>query len=274
MEQIPEGLLQNLSEAQKTLLKECPPPSRLFAIITWGCAATTWLSIVLNAHLDIFCMHATNSAMILKNGVNRFYNWTDGLDYIQLISRVAFSFKVAGDILGISRSDVPELKKTLGKNFNAIVLVREPISRLKSQMALFDRLGNYQPWSNIDYVDSIIEKKGVMLPKVDYNHKLFVHGVNMLNSITQEAPVGKIFRAEDITTNESSLSDLIKEISGGLIVPEKEWLSTMLQISPINKHRKKDIFFSNWQIEIIKRVVDEKAWELYSKLGYLKPNFL
>lgn len=127
---------------------------------------------------------------------------------------------------------------------------------------------------NIDYVGDIIKNDNLTLPRNDYGDKLFVHGVNMLNSIVEETNIGKIYRSEDLTTNKSILSEFIDEITRGKIKTDSELLENMLKIDRVNKHVKEEIQFDDWQIDVIKSVVSNKAWELYSKLGYDKPNFL
>ena len=32
--------------------------------------------------------------------------------------------------------------------------------------------------------------------------------------------------------------------------------------------------FDDWQIEVIRRVVDPRAWEVYESLGYARPEFV
>ena len=112
------------------------------------------------------------------------------------------------------------------------------------------------------------------MPNADYEHKLFVHGVNMLNAIEEEVNVGKIFRSEDLTTNPIILGEFIEEISCRKVTTENELLSKMIKIDRVNKHKTKEIEFDDWQIQIIKSIVSEKAWELYSKLGYQIPEFV
>ena len=271
MAPFPDAFLKGLSDIEIAFLNRIPAP-QLFAIISWGCAATTWLYKVLNAHPEIFCLHALNNIWFSTNRIE-LEKRIDGIKYFQVISKLAHVYKAVGDIHGLSRHHVPELRRVLGDKFNAVVVVREPLPRLKSQVSFFHERQKYNFW-NIDYIDDVIKNKGVTLPNDDYEHKLFVHGVNMLNAITQEENVGKIFRSEDLTTNPSILGELIEEISRGKVTTENELLSKMIKIDRINRHATKEFEFDDWQIDVIKKVVDEKAWKLYLGLGYDKPNFL
>ena len=45
-------------------------------------------------------------------------------------------------------------------------------------------------------------------------------------------------------------------------------LHDMIRIDKVNRHKENEIEFEDWQIEVIKKTVDEKAWKLYSKLDY------
>jgi len=245
---------------------------QLFAVISWGSAATKWLSKALNSHPEIFCFHSMNLFLTFDKDHRKFPE-NNGLEYLSMIARGTVGYKAAGDVHGISPYDIPGIRQLLGDKFNAAVVIREPIPRLKSTLSLFQRFEKRQMY-NVDYVDDIIKNNNLTLPHNDYGDKLFVHGVNMLNSIVEETNVGKIYRSEDLTTNKSTLFEFIEEITRGKIKTEPELLSNMLKIDRINKHVQNEIQFEDWQIDVIKSVVSDKAWELYSKCGYDKPSFL
>jgi len=270
----PDTFLKGLSDEQIAWLNDLPD-IQLFTIICWGCAATKWLSKTLNSHPEIFCLHALNNKWF---STNKFAseNVIDGIDYLYVIAKLADVYKAAGDVHGVSRHHVPELRRVLGDKFNAVVVVREPLPRLKSQISLFQyqKRQQYPKLWNVDYIDDVIKNKCVTLPNYDYEHKLFVHGVNMLNAITEEVNVGKIYRSEDLTTNQSMLGEFIEEITHGKVTTDNELLSKMVETDRVSRHKGKEIEFEDWQIDVIKKVVEEKSWELYSKLGYSKPNFL
>ena len=261
--------LSKKSEIQK-LRSDLYP--QLFAVISWGAAATSWLSKTLNSHPEIFCLHATNLYLTLDKE-RRVFPENNGLEYLRIIAKSALGYQAAGDVHGMSRYDIPEIRQLLDDKFNAVVVVREPIPRLKSQISHFQSFGNRQVY-NVDYVDDIIKRKNLTLPHNDYWDKLFVHGVNMLNAVVEENNVGKIYRSEDLTTNKSIFSEFIDEITRGKIKTDSDLLDKMIKIDRVNKHVKEEIQFDNWQIDVIKSIVSNKAWELYSKLGYDKPNFL
>lgn len=245
---------------------------QLFAVISWGAAATLWLSKALNSHPEIFCLHATNLHLTFDKD-RRAFPKNDGLEYLCIIAKSANGYQAGGDVHGISRYDIPEIRQLLGDMFNAVVVIRSPIPRLKSTLNHLRLLEKYQ-LHDVDYVNDIIKNNSITLPYNDYGDKLFVHAVNMLNSIVEEINIGKIYKSEDLTTNKSILYEFIEEITRGKIKTDSELLSNMLKIDRVNKHVKEEIQFDDWQIDVIKSVVSSKAWELYSKLGYDKPSFL
>jgi len=266
-------------------------PLHLFAIVSWGATATWWLSRVLNSHPDIFCVHALNNTWnrykkrkiptfsnnplryYWKGFVKRIQSSNPSLEYLRNIFLQSTGYSLGGDIHGIPLRDVQNLKLILKDYFNAVVIVREPIARLKSQLSLYRSFGDVRAY-DATQGEAIILNKKIVLPEKSYQNKLFVQGVNLLNSIKKETEFGKIFRAEDLTINESSLDSLIKEISNNTLEVHIEWLSQVLKTKRINKHKVKEFEFKDWEIEVIKSLVDKKSWELYSKLGYQKPNFI
>jgi hypothetical protein len=70
----------------------------------------------------------------------------DGIRYIHLIELMVQSYEVAGDVHGISRDPIPEIRETLGERFKAAVLIREPLKRFASQLAFFESKSKPQVW--------------------------------------------------------------------------------------------------------------------------------
>jgi hypothetical protein len=56
--------------------------SQLFAVVSWGCAATKWLAKVLNSHPEILCFHAGNGA------VATFHSSMNSLQYFRVLSHL------------------------------------------------------------------------------------------------------------------------------------------------------------------------------------------
>ena len=259
----------DLSDLQRDFLRTYHS-ERVFSVISWGCAATAWVARTLNSHPDIFCVHASNTAWQILGGKPRL----DGAPYLHIIRAQGQGHLAAGDVHGVSRHLVPHLRAVFGDRFGAAVLVREPMARLKSQLALFDEFSNYRKWE-IGYIDAIIRLKDLSLPDEEYHTKLFVHGVNMLNAIVEERAVGEIFRAEDITTAPEALRKLVNHVTGGAISPSLDWSRQAIGVRRSNSHAGgRRVVFSDWQTETLRKVVEPEAWNLYSQLGYQPPDFL
>ncbi len=265
---------KNLTQEQCKIIDMYPPAS-LFAVISWGASATLWLSKTLNMHPEIFCVHAMNEiwTKLQKKSIIGSLSKIDGFEYLRIVSILGSGFKLAGDVHGVSRNHVPFLREILGEKFNAVVVIRDPMNRLKSQFALFKKFEKFRSY-DINYVKKIIKNKKISMPQNNYENKLFIHGVNMLNAIKDEVNVGEVFKSEDLTSDTSSLKSLIDEISRGKLSTDDDLLHKMIQTEPINPHKKNEIEFSEWQISVIKNVVDEESWDLYSKFGYKKPDFI
>src|SRR5262245_29106527 len=84
---------------------EAGPPN-LFAVITWGCAGTKWLTQALNGHPDIFCVHALRFCLSVRDGV------AESLDDVAVLSaveRMGTGHRAAGEVHGLSRTSVGRL---------------------------------------------------------------------------------------------------------------------------------------------------------------------
>lgn len=268
-----KGFMQGLSNSQRTFMMACPP-CQVFAVITWGCAASSWIAKVLNSHPDIYCVHANN---IFWNVLGK-YERLDGLEYLRIIACQGHSYLAAGDVHGVARHYVPELREILNKRFNAVVVVRDPLPRLHSQLSLFKQVKGSKAWdvSYLNGCNGLVKRNNVELPNNDYDNKLFVHAANMLNAIIEEQDVGNIYRSEDLNCNVGILGEFISEIIREKVCPDRKWLENTMKIEKVNVHvhQQKDTVLADWQIQVIQKVVRKEAWSLYTKLGYELPPFV
>jgi hypothetical protein len=261
--------MDNLSDYQRAFLQHYPCP-QMFAVISWGCAATAWIARVLNSHPDIYCVHAANQFWHVLGQCERL----DGLPYLRIIGSQGYSHVAAGDVHGISRHHIPELRRSFAEGFNAAVVVREPIPRLHSQLALFEEFEAYKTW-DVNYVDGVISRAGVVLPADDYRTRFFVHAANMLNAILEEREVGRIYRSEDLTRCAEVLGDFVEEITLSKVSPSAAWLQSAIETKRINAHKGhgQHRTLTDWEIDVIRKVVDTRSWEIYEALGYPRPEF-
>ena len=265
-----QGTAGDKSTHQQLFLQDYPP-TQAFAVVSWGCAATSWLAKILNSHPDIFCVHTFRAYWSILGH-------TAGLDdvtYMRVLASHGHAHKAAGDVHGIDRSNIPALRQAFGPRFNAVVVVRHPVPRLCSLLALFARYKALKTWDT-SFARHLIATHGLRLPAGTYEEELFVHGVNMLNAIVEEQDVGAIYRCEDLTSQAEALGLCIEEVTRGVIRPTRAWLRCAVQHAKINPHRTETPPppFTPWQREIIHKVVTSQAWESYGQLGYQLPAWL
>src|SRR5438552_9687347 len=108
----------------------------LFAVVSWGCAATKWVATTLNAHPQVLCLH--NLRFYQECFTPNQPRLTD-LPYMNMLQYAGRGYVLAGDVQGIDRANVPLLKEHFGERFRAAAVVRDPHKRLLSQLGLFER---------------------------------------------------------------------------------------------------------------------------------------
>jgi len=162
------------------LHKVCPDRTdynQFFAVVSWGCAATTWLAKVLNSHPEILCLHWGNGAMA------KFHGSMDSLQYFEILNLLGQGYTAVGDVHGLPRTDIPKLKETFADRFNAAIVVREPFARL---VALYERNPGVK-W-DLSYGEMLIESKNIVANSEE--SRMFVHAAGMLNSVIEEISYG------------------------------------------------------------------------------------
>jgi hypothetical protein len=257
--------MDGLTSLQKARLEKTRH-GQLFAVVSWGCAATRWLAKVLNSHPEILCLHHGIGA------VASFHSSMDSLQYFRVLSMLGHEYNAVGDVHGLPRAEISKLKEAFGGRFNAVIVVREPVARLRSQMALYGEFQGLVAW-DLSYVDTLIKSENI--PVNSEESRMFVHAANMLNAVTEEISYGTIYKAEDLTTNPNILAALIAEISGGQIATNREWLETCLGLRKVNTHVKREAWaLTDWQVDVVRAVVRPESWKIYEELGYVTPPFV
>jgi hypothetical protein len=254
----------DLTDDQRRALRQYPP-THAFAVISWGCAATGWLAKALNAHPDIFCVHAGNWFLATLGGAP----YMQGVPYLRMLASQGYAHRAAGDVHGVSRSDVPELRRVFRDGFGCAVMVRDPLPRLKSQFSLFRKNAESRAWGDLGYLDPQIRDTGLDPAELSYEDKLTFHGANMLNAILDERAVGRVFRIEDLTTNPAVLLELVDEITNGKVPHNEAWAERIVGTPAVNRHKEgEDAPFDEIQRRAIRTCVRPEAWAAYLELGY------
>ena len=251
---------------QGSLNEQCRPP-QIFAVITWGAAASWWLTAVLNDCPSVFCVHAQNTVW------NRFGNadHLSGLEYLRIVGMQGRAVDLAGDVHGVSRFDIPEIRDFFGDQFSAAVLVRDPLPRLRSMLALnLRRLTEGGALVDIGYIDAKFPDVVRMLPNGSPAERIFVHSANMLNAIVEEREIGPIFRMEDVVSKPKSLLQLVQVLSGGRLEAPQDWAKAAMSRRIINRHSSSQSTppFGDWENRVLRAIVSADAISAYEQLGY------
>ena len=82
-------------------------------------------------------------------------------------------------------------------------------------------------------------------------------------------------RSEDLTSNSDMLGEFVEEITRGKVSPASEWLHAAIQTKKVNRPlgQPPGLALDDWQIDVIRKVVDPRTWEVYESLGYTSPEF-
>jgi len=199
----------------------------------------------------------------------------DGARYLRIIGSQGHAHIAAGGVHGVSRHLVPECRRNFGDKFNAAVVVRDPVSRLRSAVALYRDFEQFRV-PDTDYLDATLSRTGIAVEPGDCQSRLFIHAANMLNAVLDEGEAGKIYRCEDLTTNSQVLGEFVEEITRGKVSPASDWLECAIHSKKVNVHAgihpRREL--DEWQMDVIRKVVDPRAWELYESLGYTRPEFV
>ncbi len=260
------------SEFHRFLLDEHFPQPHVFAVVSWGCAATNWIAKVLNSHPEIFCVHAGNFFWQTFGNAPS----VDGVEYLEIIALQGSASIATGDVHGVSRDSIADLQHHFGDNFRAAIVIREPIPRLLSQLALFDKFAKFRTW-DIGHIDQVIRELELELPNESYETKLFVHGVTMLNAITEECEIAEVYRSEDLTSNATHLTGFASNLVGAKVELTHEWAEVCIRMRKVNSHRgqtSKTRSLQDWQLKVINKVVLPESWRLYEEYGYQTPEFV
>jgi hypothetical protein len=243
--------------------------ANVFALVSWGAAATNWVAQALNSHPSIFCVHQANLAIHKHFGLTKLLT---GFDYMNALTVLGDDYPVVGDVHGLDRSEAPLLREKAGKLFNCGVLVREPIARLRSSLALYRR-HNFETHEDYSYLLGIAQQMGLDYDDLSQEQRVTLHAVQMLNAVVDEAAVGPFFRMEDLTTRPSALVECARYLSGGVIDVDFAWAETALQIPRKNRHSTKaSNTLDEWAMRAVDAIVTPGAWQIYESLGYARPN--
>lgn len=260
-----------MNEYQRSVF-EFVRPEGLFAVVSWGRAATGWVSRVLNSHPAVFCVHSIRSALNVFGYPGQ--DAPDGVRLMRLIASMGQNYKVAGDVHEFARQDIPALRGAFGSAFRTAVIIRDPLPRLRSMVSHYHQLPK-QTWS-LGHVDEMLASKGLTLPADDDELRMFANGASLLNAILEEVEVGDVYRSEDLTSSSEVLGRFLDHVTGGLVDIDRAWLKQSVRSDRVNPHSNAGdgAQLTQWQVEVLRRVVEPAAWQLYEEFGYRRSALL
>jgi len=247
-------------------------PPRLFSIISWGCAATYWLTKVLTAHPEVLCLHNLRNQLSVVTGNAPL----DEISYMKLIDYQGAPFRLSGDCHGIPLASVRKVTEHFGERFRAVVVTRHPVSRFLSATVMLKKQSVENYGDVFQTFLKQLDKK--IMKSFKKNDELYlVRIMQMINRVTHEKEVGNIYPMEKLTKDMSELQNILSYLSDGELSFTEEMLESTFD-GPVNVHRKtkkkKDpefIFnndFSSLQKELFSSLISPQARVVYEDLGY------
>ncbi len=246
-----------------------------FAIISWGCAGTSWLSKTLNSHAEILCVHDWRKHM------SRFaprYRRVNDVEALDALHNAGENYQCVGDVHSVLCNSIPAVVNHFSNRGISIAgITRDPLPRLRSQLALFARHNyDHRLWGDLRYLrrePGFDQVKEVIEGSAKY--VCFAHGAVQLNAINIEATaIPRIFRLEDLTTLPQHFADFVSYLSGGRIAPDLAEAQEMIGLRPVNQHRKvasPAVEFDFNELRILQAMVLPESWDRYKEFGYERP---
>lgn len=217
-----------MTTLQRTLAVASRATKKRFAVVTWGCSASVWLTGVLN---DIPGIVAVHEGRTMWEAVTGSRHLAAG-EYMDLVAALSPG-EAVGDVGSLSVDEAE------AAGIPYVALTRDPLARACSYFALLKNV----------------------LGEECTEHNLSL-GAGMLNSITSENS-GRLFRMEDITSYGWALRDFVYLLTG-VTVP-LAWAENAVRTPPVNVHGGA---LSQREREIALRAMTPRARDAYAALGY------
>lgn len=246
---VPAHLGASVPDGQKlrveAMFRKLDPSPPLLTVISWGSAASHWLTRTLNELQGLFALHS--SRLTLRGLVAADL---DDVTYMKLIGEFASGSRTAGDVHGVDRYSVEHLNREFGEHIHCYFLVRDPIPRLKSQLAHSECL-QFRPHAEISDTSKRYPELDTIIPEKTYENYAFANACNMLNAIADEMKVGPIFGMEDIIASPIELRKTVYFI-GHVMSVALEVLKYLLESGKSKtRSQKSSRVFVSWQHECL-----------------------
>jgi hypothetical protein len=190
----------------------------LFLTFCWGAAGTTWLARLLNAHPDIFCMHAP---MLPRFDHSQLAESTEVVDHVFGDASLGGGYPIVGFTHGFATEWYEALTQRYGARLRCLALTRHPIRRIQSTFNLYismeHRLASEPTWRRM--FEETYQRLRLWAPRAfpdDFESLAFYYACTMVNSITWEQRQSfPLFRLEDLLTSEAAVQQVVGHVSDG-----------------------------------------------------------
>lgn len=252
----------------------------LFIGYCWGSAGTRWLAKLLNAHPDIFCLHAP---------IFPRFNHVALKDSLEIVGAL-FHGKGLGhpySHVGLTHGVSLEWHSHFVHHFEQVrgfITIRHPIPRIHSTYShnmvpgvAKAKQADAEFISNLmKYHERLETLSGKIFPK-DYEALSFYHGCGMVNAIVSEVASGlPLFKYEDLTTDYRMVQHLLRIISDDHLDMGQS-LIERIQQTPVGtragrvQDKSPRLIHESWnevQREAFHWLVTKESIGLYRKAGY------
>ena len=254
----------------------------LFLTFCWGAAGTTWLARLLNAHPDIFCLHAP---LLPRFDHSQLAESTEVIRHVYGDVSLGGSYPVVGFTHGIASEWYEELTRQYPERLRCLALTRHPVPRIQSSFRLFvsmeQRLASDPTWRRLfeETYQRLTHWSLRSFPD-DFESLAFYYACAMVNSITWEQQQSfPLFRLEDLVTDEDTVQRLIGHVSDGRCQLPDDVIRRM-QGTVVHSHNSERLSpadtYAAWPPErrrAYHALVTGAAVDAYRALGYEMPDW-
>lgn len=196
-----------------------PPPNtkRLFGIISWGHAGSSWIAAALNEHPEIYAAYAAREEYARAHGCDEI----SVFDYMLIAANTKPEARVAGHVIGFHPHELVILNRAYGKNFYGLYFMAHPILRLAGSIDISRAVG--RDWKFNDFLklwNLPRENRGaqrcldVCGEEGDYIPCNYIAHIN--NMPTYVDPLS-IVRFEELWRSDAAWHEFVMRLSGGMI---------------------------------------------------------
>lgn len=246
----------------------------------WGGAGSRWLARLLNSHRDILCLHSPQLPR---------FDESSSEDELEVIRHFFDAGRHGHPVIGFTHGISLDWKDEIEAEFRAwlrcFVIVRHPIKRIRSVVALCRRhqaeLGENWEQQTVAAWQPIAEEfveTGAGAVPTDFRFLSHLYACKMVTAIREELKSNyPIFRIEDLGAEVSEVRRLLGHISAELEPMPEETLAYMQSLT-VGSHagsaKSATEIWHSWAEDFkdaFRRMVPNEILSEYQRLGYVFP---